>query len=148
MRSRRWSGRLASGRQSWTYHNGDGQPVGIVLRWDTPKGKEIRPVSRTDAGWVIEAMPAPRPLYGLPELAKADRVFITEGEKAADAARSLGFTATTSAGGSKAPHQADWHPLAGKECVILPDNDDAGPAAQRCGRGAAGEADADARRSR
>ena len=68
----------------------------------------------------------PRPLYGLPELAKADRIIITEGEKAADAARLLGFTSTTSAGGSKASRKTDWQPLAGKTCVILPDNDAAG----------------------
>ncbi len=71
-------------------------------------------------------MPTPRPLYHLPELAEAQRVFITEGEKAADALRELGLTATTSPHGSKAADKADWSPLAGKECVISPDNDDAG----------------------
>ena len=48
---------------------------------------------------------------------------MVEGEKAADAARSLGFTATTSAGGSQAAGKTDWRPLAGKEVWILPDND-------------------------
>jgi len=71
-------------------------------------------------------MPAPRPLYRLPELADALRVFVTEGEKAAEAARSVGLSATTSAHGSKSASKTDWTPLAGKECVLLPDNDDAG----------------------
>lgn len=71
-------------------------------------------------------MPGPRPLYGLPELATARRVVICEGEKAADAARSIGFTATTSAGGSQAATKSDWRPLAGKEVWILPDNDASG----------------------
>jgi hypothetical protein len=53
-------------------------------------------------------------------------VFLPEGEKAADAARSIGLTATTSAGGAKAPAKTDWTPLAGKQVVILPDNDAAG----------------------
>jgi DNA primase len=68
-------------------------------------------------------MPEPRPLYRLPDLASARLVVVTEGEKTADAARSIGFTATTSAGGSQAAMKTDWQPLAGKEVWIFPDND-------------------------
>src|SRR5262249_32574830 len=68
----------------------------------------------------------PRPLYNLPELTASKRVIVTEGEKAADAARSLGFTATTSVGGSQAAAKTAWRPLAGKEVWILPDNDSSG----------------------
>jgi hypothetical protein len=71
-------------------------------------------------------MPEPRPLYCLPEVAAADRVFVTEGEKAADAIRTLGLTATTAAGGSSAAAKTDWSPMAGKEVGILPDADAAG----------------------
>src|SRR5207248_3792185 len=85
-----------------------------------------RPVARHADGWRIGAMPDPRPLYRLPELATASRVIVTEGEKAADAARSIGFTATTSAGGSQAAGKTDWSALAGKEVWILPDNDPPG----------------------
>jgi hypothetical protein len=107
----------------WTYHDARGDPVGLVIRWDKPKGKEIRPVARNGDDWRIGAMPAQRPLYGLPELMMARCVIVTEGEKAADAARGLGFTATTSAGGSQAATKTDWGPLVGKEVWILPDND-------------------------
>jgi hypothetical protein len=107
----------------WTYHDAVGTPAGLVVRWDRTEGKDIRPVARVSNGWRVGAMPDPRPLYGLAELAKSDRVVVTEGEKAADAARSLGFTATTSAGGSQAAGKTDWGPLAGKEVWILPDND-------------------------
>ena len=110
----------------WTYHGGDGSPVGVVVRWDTPEGKMIRPVARNGGGWVIGGMPEPRPLYLLNDLETTDRVFVTEGEKAADAARSLGVVATTSAHGSQSPDKTDWAPLAGKKAVILPDNDGAG----------------------
>ena len=85
------------------------------------------PVSTpTGDGWIVGGIPAPRPLYRLNQLVSADQVFITEGEKAADAALSIGLTATTSAHGSKSADKTDWTPLAGKECVILPDNDEAG----------------------
>jgi hypothetical protein len=107
----------------WTYRDAAGNPVGLVVRWDGPEGKDIRPVSRQGDGWRIGAMPDPHPLYALPDLAAANRVVVTEGEKAADAARALGFTATTSAGGSQAPGKTHWRPLAGKEIWILPDND-------------------------
>jgi hypothetical protein len=107
----------------WTYRNAQGEPVGVVVRWDDPTGKDIRPVARHADGWRIGAMPAPRPLYSLPDLAAARRVIVCEGEKAADAARALGFTATTSAGGSQAAAKTNWWPLAGKEIWIIPDND-------------------------
>ncbi len=108
----------------WTYHDAAGNPVGLVVRWDARDGKkDIRPVSRHGADWRIGAMPDPRPLYALPDLALANRVIVAEGEKAADAARTLGFTATTSAGGSQAPGKTDWRALAGKDVWILPDND-------------------------
>lgn len=107
----------------WTYHDAQGGPVGVVVRWDGPTGKDIRPVGRHADGWRIGAMIGPRPLYALPDLAAARRVLVVEGEKAAAAARDLGFTATTSAGGAQAAAKTDWRPLAGKEVWIIPDND-------------------------
>lgn len=111
---------------SWTYHDAAGLPVCLVVRWDTPEGKDIRPVVRDGGGWRVGGMATPRPLYRLPDLAEAKRVYICEGEKAADAARTLGLVATTSAHGAKSPEKSDWSPLAGKECVLLPDNDEPG----------------------
>lgn len=110
----------------WTYPNAQGEPVGVVVRWDGPNGKDIRPVARHANGWRIGAMPDLRPLYGLPDLSSAACVVVCEGEKAADAARALGFIATTSAGGSQAAGKTDWRPLAGKEVWIIPDNDPPG----------------------
>lgn len=116
---------------TWTYTNAAGDPVGLVVRWNTPTGKDVRPVSRKadGSGWCIGGMPTPRPLYALPELLTTpagSRVFIVEGEKAADAARAVGLAATTSPHGSKSASKADWSPVAGREVVILPDHDDAG----------------------
>jgi hypothetical protein len=112
--------------KAWTYHNADSEPVGIVLRWDTASGKVIRPVARHSDGWHIGAMPGPRPLYRLPELLPAALALVGEGEKVVEAARFLGFTATTSSGGCEAAAKTDWQPLAGKEVWVLNDNDAAG----------------------
>ncbi len=116
---------LQHGKRSalWVYRNSHGQPVGVIVRWDKPEGKDIRPVSLNGMGWAVKAMVKPRPLYRLSELAKADRVFIVEGEKCADCLVSMGLSATTSAGGSMSAAATDWTVLAGKAVVILPDND-------------------------
>jgi len=117
--------------KTWTYHDSAGEPVGLVVRWNTPKGKDVRPVSLTagGSGWIIGGMPTPRPLYALPDLLATkpgERVYVVEGEKAADAARAVGLTATTSPHGSKSSGKAYWSPLAGRDVVVLPDHDDAG----------------------
>ncbi|MEM4218350.1 MAG: hypothetical protein QXZ09_10060, partial [Candidatus Methanomethylicaceae archaeon] len=74
---------------AYKYHDENGQLCGMVLRWDLDSGKVIRPIRRLpDDSWTLEAMPAPRPLYRLPELLQTPRddarytiVFIVEGEK-------------------------------------------------------------------
>lgn len=112
---------------SWDYHAASGKRVGVVVRWDVGDGKkDVRPVSLYEDGWHIGGMPTPRPLYNLPALASAVPVYVVEGEKAADAANSLGLVATTSPHGAKSADKADWTPMAGKEVIIFPDNDPPG----------------------
>lgn len=109
---------------AWTYRDPDWREVGIILRWDrNGGGKEIRPLANTVNGWVVGAMPEPRPLYRLDGISQADVVFVVEGEKTADAGYSIGLNATTASGGSNAAGQSDWSKLAGKNVVIFPDND-------------------------
>ena len=109
--------------KKWPYHDRSGKIVSWILRWETPEGKEIRPISREENGWKIGSSPTRRQLYRLPEVINATQVFVCEGEKACDAIRSLGFAATTSPHGALSANNADWTPLAGKEVIILPDND-------------------------
>jgi putative DNA primase/helicase len=120
--------RYGSYSATWTYHDANGEAVGMIVRWDIPGGKDIRPMRKTSQGWIIGGMPEPRPLYRLPELLARpnERVYVCEGEKAADAATTIGLLATTSPHGCESAGKADWTPLAGREVVVLPDNDDAG----------------------
>ena len=121
--------RLGPSSCGWTYFDAAGDPVGLIVRWDRPEGKTIRPIYRgPDGRWRIGGMPVPRPLYELPALlARPDEtVYVAEGEKAATAAEWLGLLGTTSPHGSNAAAMADWRPLAGRDVVILPDNDPAG----------------------
>ena len=116
----------------WAYHSEDGRPVAFVYRLDhaDPKSgeptKTYRPVSRWPDGWRLKDPPGPWPLYRLPELAEAARVYVCEGEKCADLIRNLGATATTSAHGAKAADKTEWTPLAGKGIILLPDHDPEG----------------------
>lgn len=110
----------------YEYLDTSGQCAGIIYRWDTPNGKQIRPVSRIGNGWACCGLQEPRPLYRLPRLGTAETVYVSEGEKATDAMVDLGLIGTTSPHGAKSADKADWGPLAGKDVIILPDNDSDG----------------------
>ena len=119
--------------KGWLYHNADGEVVAAILRWNLDDGtKTIRQMSRdaVDGLWRAEKMQGIQPLYRLPNLLEADAdevVYVAEGEKAADAAVSLGLLATTHAGGSSAPlEKIDWSPLDGRRVVVLSDHDEVG----------------------
>jgi Toprim-like len=117
---------------TWTYCATDGAPFGVVGRYqDTDGKKDIVPFFKRNGstfGAGIELNP--RPLFGLDKLAihpNDKAVFIVEGEKSAAALHSIGLTAITSLGGSKAAKQADWMPLnACKKIYLMPDKDSAG----------------------
>jgi len=117
----------------YDYHDAEGRVSFVVCRWNTPGRsdggtKEIRPIRPHDGGWIAKGLDGNRPLYRLPVVAHADAnpLFIVEGEKAANELERIGVPCTTSAGGAKAAAETDWTPVAGKEVVILPDNDSSG----------------------
>ncbi len=89
--------------EHWTYHEADGSESFRVYRFDitNPKtgqaDKTYRPVHRTSEGWALGDPPGLLPLYRLPGLADATRVFLHEGEKPADLAHHLEIRVTTSA---------------------------------------------------
>ena len=117
---------------AWNYYATDGAPLGVVGRYqDGGNKKDIVPFfKRNGSNWMPGIELNPRPLFGLNTLtgdAKEKAIFIVEGEKSATALQSLGITAITSLGGSKAAKQADWTPLNGyKRVYLLPDTDQSG----------------------
>ena len=116
----------------WSYVDKNGQISGYAVRFDTPAGKEVLPLtwckSITGAeAWKWKAMAEPRPLFNLQGIyEKQGPIIIVEGEKAASALIEMGWNATTWSGGSSAHGKTDWEPLRGKDCVIWPDNDGPG----------------------
>jgi len=117
---------------TWVYRDRNGWPLFYVARYETPAGKDVRPFTWRGGRWRQGGWPVPRPLYNLPGLTGAGQalpVMVVEGEKAAEAARSLlsGFYAVvTWCGGCAQVRQADWSALSGRKVVIWPDADEPG----------------------
>jgi hypothetical protein len=110
----------------WDYRDAQGNLIACVYRYDTPKGKEFRPL---DVKARKRKAPDPRPLYNQPGIASASCVVLVEGEKCADALIAQKICATTAMNGANAPvEKTDWSPLQGKQIVIWPDNDAPGAA--------------------
>lgn len=114
------------------YRLADGELVYVKLRLRKSDGsKDFKPLTKkSDGRWYVGGPEVPTWLYGLDTLAGAEVVFVVEGEKTADALRTLGFTAITWADGASSYGKADWSPLANspivKQIILMPDNDKPG----------------------
>jgi putative DNA primase/helicase len=98
-----------------------------VCRYDRPNlPKKYRVITNYKGGWYVDYPPVPHMLYGKHLLLEAETVFVCEGEKATDAARSIGFYSTTSMGGPHKAADSDWTTLEEKHVVIIRDFDDDG----------------------
>jgi hypothetical protein len=111
------------------YTNADGSTLYYRIRLKHPNGEKwIRPMCQNGSGFAIgePKFPNGKPLYRLHGIANStEPVFVCEGENTCDALDTIGIVATTS-GGSSSADSADWAPLAGRKCIIWPDNDEAG----------------------
>lgn len=99
------------------------------FRQRRPATAHPRPHAKEDWHWNLTG--TRRVLYRLPELLRADpseTVWICEGEKDVEALRRLGLVATTNAMGAGKWRKEYAEQLAGRRCVVLPDNDDPGRA--------------------
>jgi putative DNA primase/helicase len=123
---------LGAPSKTWEYKTAEGQVAFLVYRFDTPKGKETRPVcynpEKQDWQWKLPT--SLLPVYNLDRLVVHgdSPVVVVEGEKAADAAVALfpEFVCTTSASGSSNAHKSDWSPVYEREVTLVPDADEPG----------------------
>jgi hypothetical protein len=122
---------------SWAYRDAAGRLLGFVWRFDLiGGGKEFAPLTFCEnaatgtRAWRFKNWPAPRPLYGLDQLAQRPGapVVICEGEKSADAAGAFlpDYVAIASPGGASAAKHSGWMPVAGRKVIISPDHDGPG----------------------
>jgi AAA domain len=108
----------------YTYTDQHGEPLYQVLRYEPKDFRQRR--SDGNGGW-IWTRGEQTVLYRWPELVKYPdaTVFVCEGEKDADRIASLGHCATTISGGAKWTEET-VAALAGRDCIILEDNDETG----------------------
>jgi putative DNA primase/helicase len=84
-----------------------------------------------NGGWIWNLKGVRRVLYGLPDLIAADpdaTVWIVEGEKDRDRLKSLGLVSTCNPMGAGKWRDEYSDFLAGRDCVVIEDNDDPGRA--------------------
>lgn len=128
--------RLGTAAAVYQYEDMAGRLLGFVARFTKQEmdsrgkpHKEFAPRVYTAKGWRWQGFPAPRPLYGLPRLAKAPApapVVVVEGEAKTDALQAvLGQSVAVLGlfGGSGGVRQMDFAPLAGRRVVYWPDAD-------------------------
>lgn len=101
----------------------------IRLKHPSSGRKWIRPMHLNGAGYELKELefPGGKPLYRLHDLATrpGERVVLAEGEWTVDRLAEIGVLATTS-GASDSAYKADWVPMAEREVLIWPDNDEPG----------------------
>ncbi|MGZ0897943.1 DUF927 domain-containing protein [Pseudomonas putida] len=123
----------------WIYRDASGQPLMVLYRFDlvpdeTGSARKVfapltwcKHSGNGSLAWRWQALPEPRPLLNLDQLAKrpAAPVVLCEGEKAADAAAELWpeHVATCWPNGTNSWQKADFAALVGRDVLLWPDND-------------------------
>jgi Protein of unknown function (DUF3631) len=112
---------------TYTYTDARGDSLFQVVRYDPKDFRQRHSDGR--GGWIWNMKGVPRVLYRLPAitgLAPGSRVYVVEGEKAADELAALGLTATCSPMGANKWQSEYGACLRDLAVVILPDNDEPG----------------------
>lgn len=116
-------------QQEWIYTDEDRQPVFVKQRLRVGEsGKTYRLYKVDEYGKKQNSLADARIVpYNLPALLDAKNagrnIFLVEGEKAADAIKSIGMIATTAHAGAGSWPAAITEYFAGAQVIILPDND-------------------------
>ena len=108
----------------YDYTDAAGAVIFQVVRLQHPeKGKEFLQCA-ADGKWSVKGIE--KVLYNLPQVAKADAVIVVEGEKDVQTLAGWNMVATCNPGGAGKWQDSFSATLAGKDVVLLLDNDPAG----------------------
>lgn len=109
---------------TYNYTDETGKLLFQAVRYQPKDFNQRRPDG--NGGWTWDLDGVEPVLYNLPEVIKAETVFIVEGEKDVEALRKLNIVATTNPMGA-GKWKAEYNKyLTGKKIIIIPDNDDPG----------------------
>ena len=118
---------------TYDYTDENGELLYQAVRMEPKDFRQRKPVNGSSWDWSIKDVR--RVLYRLPEVLDAvasnQTIYICEGEKDVEAARSLGLVATCNAMGADNGSGNKWlddfaTPLTGADVVVIPDQDEAG----------------------
>ena len=124
-------GNAYSFKAAWFYRSPDGEPQGIVCRFESDHhGKQVIPFFKPDGGKFKAGGPQASVLFGAERLngqRPLPLALVVEGEKAAAALHSLGLLAVSAQGGANNAGAGAWDALLGvQKAVFWPDNDEPG----------------------
>jgi AAA domain-containing protein len=127
--ARKVAARAARIVATFDYPDRAGAPAYQVVKYDDPKSFRVRR-SDGNGGWIWNLQGMTRVLYNLPDVlavaAQGWRIYVTEGEKDADAINALGLCATTNVFGAGKWAEQYSEALRGAEVVVIADRDDVG----------------------
>ena len=117
---------LAAMEVHYDYCDESGNLLFQVVRKPGKQFRQRRPDDKD--GWIWNLKGVKRVLYGIPEVIRRrdETVFVVEGEKDADRLLHEGILATTNSGGAGKWRDDYSQALAGRDVVVIPDNDDPG----------------------
>ncbi len=115
---------------TYDYVNAEGILQYQVLRYEPKDFRQRRPDPDKPGRWIWNLKGVDRILYNLPSVREGAKlgeyIFLTEGEKDADALIKRKLRATTNAGGAAKWSKSYTKELNNSTVIILPDNDEAG----------------------
>lgn len=119
---------LSNLEERYEYFNSTDQLVYVVFRKRDESGaKKYLQAHRVETGGYAFGRPEGLlPLYNLTMARGAERIVVVEGERCVNTLTKYGIRAVSAPCGAGQANCADWSPLAGKQVVIWPDNDDPG----------------------
>lgn len=108
---------------TYDYRNASGELIYQVVRMDPKDFRQRRPDGK--GGWTWSVRGVKRIPYNLPELRRADYVWVVEGEKDVETLRTIGLVGTCIAGGANAAWSADivQYFRRDQHITIIPDRD-------------------------
>lgn len=107
--------------ETYDYTDAEGNLLYQVVRMNPKDFRQRCPGN--NGKWIWNLKGIEPVLYNLPQILKANEVFIVEGEKDVATLMDLGLTATTCPMGARKWKDEYNEPLKGKDIVLIPDND-------------------------
>ena len=108
-------------KAAWFYRKPDGEPVGIVARFEGDAGKQVIPFFKPDKPGRFKAGgPAEPVLYGAERInGHKAAAWVCEGEKAASALHSLDLLGVSAQGGAGKASSGAWDVLLGLSLIHI-----------------------------